>query len=541
MRSITILIILSTLPFIAYPQVSNVNSLNPRQLNWHNLDLEKDQILGTSVDRVYSELINGIAAKKVITVAVIDSGVDIVHEDLEGKIWINPNEIPGNGIDDDQNGYIDDIHGWNFIGNSDGTNMFYENMEITRLVRKYDKKYRQMPNASSLPPEEVPAFELYKKAKQEHSALLKHHTTEKDNLSKFVLRWEASKSIVKKATGSDEIDLNVLMSFEPETQRQRAAKEFLFSRYNRGFTEKNLINILTNNATYLDYYLNVDFVSRELIGDDPYDIEDRDYGNPDVKGPRSDHGSGVSGIIAANRENGIGINGIAESVNIMALRVVPKGDERDKDIALAIRYAADNGAQIINMSFGKTQSPEKRFIDDAVRYAQEKGVLLIHGSGNDGINIDETPRYPSDYFIDGEQAELWIQVGATGMSVDNDLVAVFSNYGVEHVDLFAPGVDMISLDSASTYSQHSGTSLSAPVVSGIAALIWSYHPEFTANDIKEVLFKSVYTTKKKIFIPGTGQEKRKKSRLSDLSVTGGIVNAYAAFKAAQSLAQTKPK
>lgn len=541
MRSITILIILSIFPFIVYPQVSSVNSLNPRQLNWHNLDLEKDQILGTSVDRVYSELINGIAAKKVITVAVIDSGVDIVHEDLEGKIWINPNEIPGNGIDDDQNGYIDDIHGWNFIGNSDGTNMFYENMEITRLVRKYDKKYRQMPNASSLPPEEVPAFELYKKAKQEHSALLKHHTTEKDNLSKFVLRWEASKSIVKKATGSDEIDLNVLMSFEPETQRQRAAKEFLFSRYNRGFTEKNLINILTNNATYLDYYLNVDFVSRELIGDDPYDIEDRDYGNPDVKGPRSDHGSGVSGIIAANRENGIGINGIAESVNIMALRVVPKGDERDKDIALAIRYAADNGAQIINMSFGKTQSPEKRFIDDAVRYAQEKGVLLIHGSGNDGINIDETPRYPSDYFIDGEQAELWIQVGATGMSVDNDLVAVFSNYGVEHVDLFAPGVDMISLDSASTYSQHSGTSLSAPVVSGIAALIWSYHPQFTANDIKEVLFKSVYTTKKKIFIPGTGQEKRKKSRLSDLSVTGGIVNAFAAFKAAQSLAQTKPK
>lgn len=539
MKITSFTIVLLLLPFALQSQVSSVQALDAKQLNWYNLDLEKDKVLGTSVDRVYQELIKGQKAKKVITVAVIDSGVDIEHEDLQGKIWINEDEIPGNGIDDDQNGYVDDIHGWNFIGNRDGTNLFYENMEITRLVRKYNDQYGSLASSGSLPAEEVELYKMYKAAKQEYNTLLKRFTKEKNDLIKFTRRWEDSQTTVKKALGIDQLDLAALTGFDSSNAREKTAKDFLYSRYSRGFTEKNLNNILSNNALYLDHYLNLDFVSRDIIGDDPYDIDDRNYGNPDVKGPRSDHGSGVSGVIAANRDNGMGVNGIAESARIMVLRVVPKGDERDKDIALAIRYAVDNGAQIINMSFGKTQSPEKRFIDDAVRYAQEKSVLMIHGSGNGGIDLDVIPHYPSSHFENGEQAELWIQVGATGMTIGDDLVANFSNYGVEHVDIFAPGVDMISLDSSSTYNQHSGTSLSAPVVSGIAALVWSYHPELTAADMKEVLFKSVFTTRKKVLIPGLGTEKRKKSRLSDLSAMGGVVNAFEAFKAAQALVKSR--
>jgi subtilisin family serine protease len=272
-----------------------------------------------------------------------------------------------------------------------------------------------------------------------------------------------------------------------------------------------------------------------LVGDDPYDLDDRFYGNPDVKGPRSNHGTSVAGVIAAIRDNNIGIDGIATDVKIMVLRSTPGGDERDKDVALSIIYAVDNGADIINMSFGKDFSPQKQFVDYAVKYAEERGVLLVHGSGNSGVNIDLEESFPSDRFLDGGTPTNWLSVGATSMKLDMEIAAVFSNYGKMNVDVLAPGVNIISTDSSNTYSMNSGTSLSSPIAAGIAALILSHYPELTPAQLIEVITEGAYTFSKpkKVFIPSLKDEKRKKYRFSELSESGGIINAYGALLKAE--------
>jgi len=212
----------------------------------------------------------------------------------------------------------------------------------------------------------------------------------------------------------------------------------------------------------------------------------------------------------------------------MCLRSTPNGDERDKDVALAIRYAVDNGAEIINMSFGKAISPQKNFVDEAVKYAEQKDVLLVHGSGNSGLNIDVEEVYPSDRYLNGTEATNWINVGASSTGTDDAIAAAFSNYGKKHVDLFAPGENIISTDSSSTYSMNDGTSLSAPVVSGIAAMILSYFPDLTSQQLITILLESSRKIEKKVVRPG--QEKKKMVKFNALSRSGGIVNAFEAMR-----------
>ncbi|MFM7857927.1 MAG: S8 family serine peptidase [Flammeovirgaceae bacterium] len=270
------------------------------------------------------------------------------------------------------------------------------------------------------------------------------------------------------------------------------------------------------------------------MGDNPYDYSDSKYGNPDVKGPRSNHGTSVAGIIAAVRNNGLGIDGIASDVKIMVIRTTPMGDERDKDVALAIKYAVENGAHIINMSFGKEFSPQKEMVDAAVRLAEQKNVLIVHGSGNKGLNIDEQETYPSDRYLDGTEALNWINVGASNLTVDENLAAAFSNFGKAHVDLFAPGENIVSLDSTNTYSMNSGTSLSAPVVTGAAALILSYYPNLTAKELIEVLLHSARRfEKQKVREPSLQNEKRAKVKFSELSKSGGILDVVEALNYAE--------
>jgi subtilisin family serine protease len=290
----------------------------------------------------------------------------------------------------------------------------------------------------------------------------------------------------------------------------------------------------------LEKYLNVDFNPRALVGDNPADITDTNYGNPDVKGPRSNHGTSVAGVIAAGRGNGLGVDGIATDVRIMCLRSTPNGDERDKDVALAIRYAVENGADVVNMSFGKAYSPEKKFIDDAVRLAEQRNVLLVHGSGNESQDIDAAESYPSDRYLDQTEATNWINVGASGLTSDETLASFFSNYGQRHVDIFAPGENIISTDSSSTYSMNDGTSLSAPVVAGVAALLLSYHPELKPQDVIRILEESsIKMDKLKVLQPGRGKEERKRVKFNTLSKSGGIVNAYEAMKLADKTSGAK--
>jgi subtilisin family serine protease len=279
--------------------------------------------------------------------------------------------------------------------------------------------------------------------------------------------------------------------------------------------------------TQLDFQLNKELDIRKYVGDNYSNVNEKNYGNNRVSGPNGDHGSHVAGIIAADRNNNIGIKGVSNNTKIMVLRVVPDGDERDKDIANSIRYAADNGAKIINMSFGKALSPNKREVDEAVKYAISKDVLLIHAAGNDESNTDTIENFPTPrYYNSSEKASNWIEVGASTWMKKKNLTAPFSNFGKTTVDVFAPGFDIYSSIPESKYATFSGTSMAAPVVAGVAAVLRSYFPEITAAQTKALILESAIIYKKKVYIPGT----HIKTKLSEISVTGGLVNLYSAVK-----------
>jgi len=495
-------------------QGKTIESFNKEYLNWYNKDYTGDKIVGASVDRAYNELIKDLKPKKTVIVAVIDGGVDIYHEDLKGKIWVNEDEIPNNGIDDDNNGYVDDVNGWNFLGNKDGQHVSDETLEITRIVAAGDE-----------------SNEFYEKAQNLYDSRFKKYDVQVKNIERFMENIKKAQKDIEESTGvkvSGLEDIKKVPSGHPEIVN---AVKFLKKKYKAGFTEDGLNEYLDYCKEQLEYNLNKDFDGRKIIGDNPTDINDTDYGNNIVHGPTSFHGTFVAGIIAANRDNSLGINGIATDVKIMAIRCVPDGDERDKDVALSIRYAVDNGADIINMSFGKSISPNKKFVDDAVKYAEEKGVLLVHSAGNDGSNNDVTEVFPNCNYLSGGQAKNWITIGASSKNKDKELPAGFSNYGKKSVDFFAPGVSIVSLDTMSTYSQGSGTSFSSPVVSGVAALVLAYYPELKAEQLIEILENSIYAVDKpkKVLLPSEERGKRAKVSFTDLSKKGGVVNAYQAL------------
>ncbi len=499
-------------------QVSSTSELDSKYLNWYNKDYETTNITGASINKAYKFIDSKDRTGKTVIVAVIDSGVDIEHEDLKGKIWLNEDEVPANGIDDDNNGYVDDMHGWNFLGNAKGENIKYENLEYTIFVKENDSKNPHL-----------------QAAKNRLSKELANRKQDRANIDKFQKMYIKAKSVIQEKLGIHISSAADLKQVDSTDEKVLASKNFLAERYGMGFTEEGLKNMISRSDEYLKYMLNVDFNPREIIGDDPKNIRDKNYGNPDVIGPRSNHGTSSAGVIAAIRDNDIGIDGIATNVKIMCIRAIPKGDERDKDVALSIYYAVDNGADIINMSFGKDFSPEKKWVDDAVKYASQKGVLIVHASGNSGDNIDASERYPSGRYLDQSEASNWLNVGATAMQLDKEVAAIFSNYGKKHVDLFAPGVNIISTDSTNNYGKHSGTSLAAPVVTGVAALVLSYYPNLQPVDLVDILKTSAFQFKKprKVLIPTLTNKKRKKIKFSQLSVSGGIVNAYNALLEAE--------
>jgi subtilisin family serine protease len=507
-----------------------VDSLDKKHLNWHNKDPKKDKIPGTSTDRAYNELLKSKAPKKKVVVAVIDSGVDIEHEDLQGKFWTNKGEIPGNGIDDDGNGFIDDIHGWNFLGNSAGESFSFEVLEQTRVVRMFQPLFNDVKNENEVSEEKRADYKLYLVCKNDYETALEKHQKRRKDIEAFEKALNQAESFIKEHLGKEDFTSKDVEKITSQSEKLVWAKNFLLPRYKQGFSRNAFIDYKDYNDLYLEKHLNLDFNPRAIIGDNIEDFDDRNYGNNDVKGDRSDHGTMVAGFIAANRNNGIGIDGIAENVEIMVLRTVPKGDELDKDVALSIIYAVNNGADIINLSFGKDYSPQKQFVDYAIKYAEDKNVLIIHAAGNSALNIDETERYPSHRYSNNTYATNWLNVGASSITADKKLAAEFSNYGKQNVHLFAPGAKVITTYPENKYEMTNGTSFSCPVTSGVAALVLSYYPELSAVELKEILIKSTTNYKKlKVLQPNTSSPEKIKIPFSTLSQTGGIVNAYQAL------------
>lgn len=514
-------------------------SFGQKNEDWYNYDSKEDGQIGVSVQKA-KELYKDRTTHEVI-VAIIDSGVDIAHEDLKENIWVNSDEIPGNGIDDDGNGYIDDIHGWNFLGGSDG-NINLALYETTRIYRKLKGKYdgKAKADVSALDQEE---YALYLETKEETEKKLKSSRKELGELRDFLHQLDIIKLILNPSLNGKDFNEENINAIVSEDERTLAAKAAMVDLFSRDFDAAELETYVKSIDDRIKYHYNIDFDPRKLVGDDENDPFEKNYGNNDVNGGHADHGTHVAGIVGAVADNNLGIKGIAQQVKIMVLRAVPDGDERDKDVANAIIYAVDNGARVVNMSFGKGHSPNKAAVDAAIQYAEKNNVLLVHAAGNASLNIDETDQFPMKFFGEKERSSAvsnWINVGASGRKKGADLTAEFSNYGKNNVDIFAPGVDVYSTVPDGKYKENSGTSMAAPVVTGVAALILNYYPELTAVELKEVLLKSAYRKlgKVKVYIPGKKEEK-KKIKFRALSKTGGIVNAYNALKYADKIYKSK--
>ena len=335
---------------------------------------------------------------------------------------------------------------------------------------------------------------------------------------------------LRQAAGTDSLTTERVTAISGAGPAVEQARRIYLQLAANGITPSAVTDARTELQSRLQYSLNPAFNPRPVVGDNYGNVAERAYGNADVTGPDAKHGTHVAGIIAATRGNGVGVDGVAPAVRIMAVRAVPNGDERDKDVANAIRYAVDNGANIINMSFGKGYSPRKAAVDEAVRYADAKGVLMVHAAGNDGVDVSREPNFPTDRFAGrAGEARTWIEVGASSWQGGGSLAAPFSNYGTPDVDVFAPGVDILSTVPGGAYERQSGTSMAAPVVSGLAALLMSYYPTLTAADVKRIILESAtrYTTQS-VVKPGGGG----RVPFGSLSATGGVVNAYEAVKRA---------
>jgi subtilisin family serine protease len=492
--------------------------LTEQQLQrWSHLDLVKDSIPGMSVDKAYAELLKNKKSTKVI-VGVVDSGVDIDHNDLKGKIWTNTKEIPGNGIDDDKNGYVDDIHGWNFLGESNN-----ENLELVRMLKKPDD-----------------GSESYKAALADYNKKNDKMLKEKFQVDFIV---GADKNI-REYLNKDNYTIDELKGINSSDKKVYQSKMVMLSMIEQ--TGEGFRDEINDYKDYVydqaNYNLNKEFDGRKIVGDNPDDITNKKYGNNVVYSKdRKDslHGTHVAGIIAQVRGNGLGGDGVADNVEIMPVRAVPNGDEYDKDIALAIRYAVDNGAKVINGSFGKDYSPHKEWVWDAMKYAESKDVLLVFAAGNDGKNIDVEPSFPAD--TKDKKTEIVknvLTIGALDNQYGENMIADFSNYGQKNVDIFSPGVKIYATIPDNKFKYEQGTSMASPNTAGVAALIRSYYPNLKAAQVKQIIMQSGTPITFDVVV-GKDAEKMP---FSKTCVSGKIVNAYNALKMADELSKkTKTK
>ena len=501
--------------------------------DWQLLDVS-DRVAGISERKAERELLAGKQPKRTVLVAVIDGGIDTAHVGLKANLWSNPKEVAGNGKDDDNNGYVDDVRGWNFIGGKDGKDVQYDLLEVTRLYVRCSK-----PNAGPTAKVPAPDAATCKRASDEYQKQREQNQNMQQQVQQIAVVMTRANEILRRALNTDSLTRDKVSAFQPASSDAMQAKMMWLRLADAGITPQELEDAKKEVESKAKYGLNPEYDPRTIVGDDYANVSERKYGNSDVMGPDAKHGTHVAGIIGGVRGTPGGIDGIATGVKIMMVRAVPDGDERDKDIANAIRYAVDNGANVINMSFGKGFSPEKSAVDEAVKYADSKGVLMVHAAGNDGENLAEKPSFPTPVYLAGGRPNNWIEVGASSWKGLDSLAAPFSNYGKAQVDVFAPGVDILSTVPGGGYERESGTSMAAPVVTGLAAMVMSYYPNLSAADVKRIILDSA-TRYADQTVARPGAENGERVPFGSLSVTGGVVNAYSALKLAEQMSTTKP-
>jgi len=503
--------------------------------NWYSLDPNKDGYAGINLDSAYLFVKN--KKSKPVLVAIIDSGVDTLQKDLQGILWVNPHEKPSNGKDDDHNGYVDDTHGWDFLGGKNGKADIDETSEEIRSYYKLIDKYR---NATGPIDGNQKEYDYWLKVKAIRDTTINHSTRDLEYLKPELSALMISNGFIKMALklpadGSFSMkDLDSIKSKNDTIAESKLVWSEVFQQEGTSSTNVAVLKDISEYVKKLNNDINPDLGNRaEIVGDDPDVNDGKPYGNNILDYSNASHGTGVAGLIGAKRGNGYGIDGVADNVKIMVLMAVSNGDEYDKDIANAIRYAVNNGAKIINMSFGKRLSPHKDWLDAMYKYAAEKDVLLVHASGNENLNTDSVQEYPNATFLDGTvHDDNVIEVGASGPKLDTTLAADFSNYGKKTLDVFAPGVKVTSIDLRAEFDTADGTSFSAPIVTGIAALILEYYPKLSAAQVKQAIMASATPlTGVMVNKPGTHQ----KVDFTTLCRSGGIVNAYKALEFASKM------
>ena len=505
----------------ALSPISRTRPLTEKEmLHWAHLDPIQDTVPGMSIDRAYAELIKKRKGQPIL-VAIIDSGIDLAHEDLKEVIWKNPKEIAGDGIDNDQNGYVDDVHGYNFLGESSE-----EQLEFVRILAKNLGDTILQKKASALYETEL--------------AAAKASVPQFEQIEKFI---SAAHQNLQKKLGKETYTLKDLERYVPEGEEEERAIWMISQVLVIGQDIPSALADLKEGIAYyqsrLDFNLNIEFDGRKPVGDNPYDIQDKAYGNgnPTHLKDSESHGTHVAGILAANRAAKKGVKGVAQGVQIMALRAVPDGDEYDKDIALAIRYAVDQGAKVINASFGKKLSPNASWVQEALQYAAAKDVLFVHAAGNDGVDLDdpENSNYPNDQYsqMPSPMYDNYLTVGALTPNYGPEMIASFSNYGKRSVDIFAPGDEIYSTLPFDSYGVEGGTSMAAPAVAGMAAVIRSLYPQLSAVQVKGVILDSGLN------IPLQVRVGDQELTLEDLCTSGKIANLYTALLLADQLAGKK--
>lgn len=518
------------------------NETDPNKIeNWFTKG-PKENVEGVDIERALQTLTLNPNANQVI-VAVIDGGFDLNHPDLQGRMWVNEKEAQGlAGIDDDQNGYIDDVNGWNFLGAIDdqgrAVHVNQERLESTReLVRLKRLK-------ASL----VTAGGVLSKFDQAYYDKLDYEVTGDRTVMRIQLKYTQSaidrllehynKIGARINIPFEHLTLEAVEAFKATGESEQQAKEELIIEFNSSFAKsvERMQTRLNMFKVALETALNESFDPRaQIIKDDPNNFTSGNYGNNDVMGPDALHGTHVAGIIAASRNNGLGINGVSPYAKIMAIRAIPNGDEYDKDVYFAVKYAVDNGAKIINMSFGKRYSPHKSKIDAIFKYAAERGVILVHASGNAAHDNDKGEHFPNRFFASpNSEAELknWIDVGASSKYNTQALVANFSNYGKNSVDIFAPGFEIASTSPNNTYTILSGTSMAAPMVSGVLSVLWAQNPRLSAQEIRQIVLRNGrHKSSLQVLKPGLGEL----VTLDQLCRTGSVVDNYKALEKILSL------
>ena len=503
---------------------------------WYHKDFSTTNVYGVNTNNAYKFLESKGLKPRTVVVGVLDSGVEVDHPGLINNMWKNPNEIPNNGIDDDKNGYVDDIYGWNFIGGKTA-DVDADNLEVTRMVKKYQPIFegtdstKNKANQAKMPEE----YAMYQKSKK----LFDEKGSEAKQYYQYFSGFNnAIPSIIKTLNGKTLTKAN-LAAIKPASQEDSRNLQILNSLVqdaeNIGKTPKEVEELLRKEVDgALKHYesqatkhYNLDFDPRkEIVGDNYDNYNEKHYGNNHYEGPDASHGTHVSGIIAGLPHGNEVQYGVAHKVaKIMTVRAVPDGDERDKDVANAIRYAVDNGAKILNMSFGKAVSPGKKHVWDAMKYAEKKGVLLVKAAGNENQNIGENEYFPTNFMKQSDEKPFVSNMIVVGASTNNNqnLRARFSNYNGKMVDVFAPGQEIYSPVPDAKYEYLQGTSMASPVVAGAAAVLWAYMPSLTPQQIKEALVKTVNKSTVNANVDSS-------ANFDQISVAGGVIDLY---KAAQ--------